>query len=69
MTLYKSPQFKNLFDQLEFTTNEWRMAIETLVSIASGVGVECHIVEAQPNRALLEDTKEITFNYEDMGVG
>ena len=43
--------------------------METLVSIASGVGVECLTVKAQPNRALLEDTNEITFSDEDIGVG
>ena len=45
------------------------MATETLVSIALGVGVECLTAEAQPNRALLEDKKEITFSDEDMGAG
>ena len=34
MTFQKSSQFKNLFDQLEFTANERRMATEALVSIA-----------------------------------
>ena len=43
MTLQKSFQFKNLFDQLEFMANERRVATKALVSIASrsGVGVEC----------------------------
>ena len=45
-TLHKSFQFKNLFDQLELTANERRMAMEALISIALGAGVECLTVEA-----------------------
>ena len=41
MTFQKSPQFKNLFDQLEFTANEGKVAIEALVSIALRAGAEC----------------------------
>ena len=35
-TLQKGSRFKNLFNQLELTTNEWRIATEALVSIALG---------------------------------
>ena len=45
-TLHKSFWFKNLFDQLELTANERRMAMEALISIALGAGVECLTVEA-----------------------
>ena len=34
-TLQKSSKFKNLFDQLELTTNERGIATEALVSITS----------------------------------
>lgn len=68
MTLQKSPRFKNLFDQLEFTTNERRIAIEALVHIASGARVECLAIETRSNRAFIEDTNEITFNDEDIEV-
>ena len=45
-TLQKSSRFKNFFNQLEFMTNEQRMATEASVSIASGVKVECLTLEA-----------------------
>ena len=44
------------------------MAMEALVNNASGAGVKCLTVEAQSNRAFLEDTNEITFNDKDMEV-
>ena len=40
-TLQRSSKFKNLFDQLELTAKERKIATEALVSIAFGVGVEC----------------------------
>ena len=40
-----------------------------MVSIASGVGVECLTTEAQTDKAFLQDTNEITFNDEDIEVG
>lgn len=49
MTLLRSSWFKNLFNQLEFTANERRVAIEAFVSIASGVGVECLTAETRSN--------------------
>lgn len=45
------------------------MATEALVSIASGVGVECLTVEAWTDRVFLQDTNEITSNNEDIEVG
>jgi len=54
----KISRFKNLFDQLELTTNERRISIEALVSIASGAGVECQAVKTR-----------VVFNDEDMEVG
>ena len=66
MTFQKSSQFKNLFDQLEFTANERRMATEALVSIAQEAGVKCLIAKTRSNQDFLEDTNEITFCDEDM---
>ena len=70
MTLQKSFQFKNLFDQLEFMANERRVATKALVSIesGSGVGVECLFQETWSNCAFLKNTNEITFSDEDMDV-
>ena len=68
ITLQRSSRFKNLFDQLEFTANERRMATEALVSITSEAGIECFTVETQSNQAFLKDTNEITFSDEDMEV-
>lgn len=68
MTLQRSSQFKNLFDQLELTTNEKRMAMKALVSIVLGVVVECPTIETRPNQAFLEDTNEIIFSDEGMEV-
>nr|XP_023914755.1 uncharacterized protein LOC112026305 [Quercus suber] len=68
-TLQQSSKFKNLFDQLGLTTKERKVAIEALVSIASGAGVECLSAEVQDNRALLQESTEITFSDEDMEVG
>lgn len=68
-TLQKSSQFKNLFDQLELTTNAQRIATEALVSIALVARVECLAAETRANIAFLQDTNEITFNNKDMEVG
>ena len=43
--------------------------METLVSIASGAGVECLSAEILENRALLQESTEIIFSNEDMEVG
>ena len=45
------------------------MAIEALVSIASGMGVECLVAETRADKAFLQDNNEITFSNEDMEVG
>ena len=39
------------------------------MSIAFGVGVECLAVEIPDDRALLQESTEITFSDEDMEVG
>jgi len=39
-----------------------------LVSIASEAGVECLLVEMLEDRALLQESTEITFSNEDMEV-
>ena len=52
-TLQKSSKFKILFDQLGLMTKERRIATETLVSIASGTGIECLTAEEIDDRALL----------------
>ena len=39
------------------------------MSIATGVGVECLSVEIPNDRALLQESTEITFSDEDMEVG
>ena len=44
-TLQQSSKFKNLFNQLGLTTKERKIAIEALVSIASGAGVKCLAAE------------------------
>ena len=43
--------------------------MEALVSIASSVGVECLSAEILEDRALLQESTEITFSNEDMEVG
>ena len=68
-TLQQSAKFKNLFDQLGFTAKERKIATEALVSIASRAGVECLSAEMPENRALLQESTEITFSSEDMEVG
>ena len=46
-----------------------KIAIEALVSIASGVGIKCLLVKVANNKALLQESSEITFSNEDMEVG
>ena len=50
-----------MFDQLELTVNEQRIATEA--------GVECLSAETRTDKAFLQDTNEITFNDEDIKVG
>ena len=61
-TLQQSAKFKNLFDQLGLTAKERKIATEALVSIASGAGVECLSAEMPEDRALLQESTEITFS-------
>ena len=68
-TLQRSSKFKNLFDQLGLTVRERNIATEALVSITSGARVECLSMEILDDRALLQESTEITFNNEDMEVG
>ena len=68
-TLQQSSKFKNLFDQLGLTAKKRKIATEALVSIASGAGVECLSVEVPDDRALLQESTEITFSNDDMEVG
>ena len=68
-TLQKSSKFKNLFDQVGFTAKEQKIAIEALVSIASGAGIEYLTAEVIKDKALLQESSEITFSNEDMEVG
>ena len=55
-TLQQSAKFKNLFDQLGLTAKERKIATETLVSIASGAGVECLSAEMPEDRAFLQES-------------
>lgn len=64
-TLQRCSRFKNLFDQLELTANEQRIATEVLVNIALRAGVECLAAEVRANKAFLQDTNEITFSDKD----
>ena len=68
-TLQKSSRFKDMFDQLGLTVNDRRIATEALMSIASGVGVECLLEETRADKAFLQDMNKITFSDEDMEVG
>ena len=52
-TWKKSSMFKNLFDQLGLIANRRRIATKALVSIASGVGIECLTAKATYDKALL----------------
>ena len=55
-TLQQSAKFKNLFNQLGLTAKERKIATEALVSITSGVGVECLLVKMPEDRALLQES-------------
>ena len=68
-TIQQSSKFKNLFDQLGLTAKESKIAIKALVSIASGAGVECLVAKIPNDRALLQESIEITFSDKDMEVG
>ena len=68
-TLQQSSKFKILFDQLGLTTKERKIVTEALVSITSGAGIECLSAEIPKDRALLQESTEITFSDEDMKVG
>ena len=67
--LQQSAKFNNLFDQLGLTAKERKIAMEALVSIASRAGVECLSAEMPEDKALLQESTEITFSSEDMEVG
>ena len=54
---------------MELIVNERRIAIEALVSIAKGVGVECLSAKARADKAFLQDTNDIIFSDENMEVG
>ena len=58
-----------MFDQLGLIAKERKIATEALVSIASGVGVECLATEILDDRALLQESTEIIFSDENMEVG
>ena len=68
-TLQQSSKFKNLFDQLGLTAKEIKIAMEALESIATGVEVECLSAEILNDRALLQESTEITFSDKNMEVG
>ena len=67
-TLQKNPKFRSLFNQLGFGPKARKMAIESLMSIATDSGVECFTAESHASRAYLETTNAITFTNEDMAV-
>ena len=58
-----------MFDQLGLTAKERKIATEALVRIASGARVECLIAKISDDRALLQESTEITFSNKDMEVG
>ena len=58
-----------MFDQLGLTAKERKIATEALVRITSRAGVECLIAEISDDRALLQESTDITFSNEDMEVG
>ena len=67
-TLQQSSKFENFFNQLGLTIRGRKIATEALVSIASRVGIECLSAEVTYDRALLQESSEITFSNEDMEV-
>ena len=60
-TLQQSSKFKNLFDQLWLTTKERKIATKALVRIASRARVECLSAKVIDDRALLQESTEITL--------
>jgi len=54
---------------LGLIAKEREIATEALVSIASGVGVECLSAKIPDDRALLQESTKITFSNEDIEVG
>ena len=68
-TLQRSSKFKNLFDQLGLIEKERKIATEALVSIASEAREECVSTKIPDDRALLQESTEITCSNEDMEVG
>ena len=67
-TLQQNSKFKKKFDQLGLTIKERKIATKALVSIASGAGIECLSAKVTNDRALLQESSEITFSNEDMEV-
>ena len=65
-TLHKNPKFRLPFNQLGFGPEARRVAIESLMSIAADLGMECFTVESCASGAYLETTNAITFTDEDM---
>ena len=55
-----------MFNQLGLTVKERKIAIEALVSIALGARIE---YLSANDKALLQESSEITFINEDMKVG
>ena len=51
------------------TAKERNIATNALVSIAFGAGVECLAAKIPDDRALLQESTEITFSDDDMEVG
>ena len=68
-TLQRSSKFKNLFNQLGLTGKERKIATEAMGGNASGTGVECLSTKIPNDRAVLQESTEITFSNEDMKVG
>ena len=58
-----------MFDQLGLTKKERKIATEALVSIAFGAGIKCLSAEVVDDKALLQESSEITFSDEDMEMG
>ena len=58
-----------LFRSLGLITKERKIATKALVSIASGAGIKCLSAEVPDDRALLQESTEITFSNDDMEVG
>jgi len=67
-TLQKNLMFRSLFNQLRFGSKTRRVAMESLMSIAADLGMECFTVESHASQAYLETTNAITFTDEDMEV-